>query len=93
MTSFDDDLHHQDEKKGQAGKGQTAHDDQEPPVNRDHAEQYPTEQESLFDRFESEQTVDAIPVEDLKMEHQEEKDKDVTKHTSSSEKKYNGGPS
>ncbi|WP_342417558.1 hypothetical protein NST83_10755 [Paenibacillus sp. FSL R10-2782] len=28
---------------------------QEQPVNRDHAEQYPTEQESLFDPFESEQ--------------------------------------
>ncbi|AET60534.1 hypothetical protein HPL003_18970 [Paenibacillus terrae HPL-003] len=90
MTPFNDDLHHQDKRKGQAGKGQTAHDHQEQPVNRDHAEQYPTEQESLFDRFESEQTVDAIPVEDLKMELQEEFDKDATKHTSSSEKKYKG---
>jgi hypothetical protein len=91
MTPFDDDLRKQDEKKDQPGRGQTEYDRHEQSVNRDHAEQYPTEQESLFDRFESEQTVDAISVEDLKMEHQEEKDKDETKHTSSSEKKYNTG--
>lgn len=29
--------------------------DREGSENRDHAEQYPTEQESLFDQFESEQ--------------------------------------
>ncbi|MDY8024336.1 hypothetical protein [Paenibacillus polymyxa] len=91
MTPFEDNLHDQNEQKGQTGKGRTESQHQEQSLNRDHAEQYPTEQESLFDRFEIEQTVDAIPVEDLKMERQEERDKDVTKHTSSSEKKYNGG--
>ena len=54
----------------------------------DHPEQYPTENESLFDKFESEQTVDPIPMEDLKEEKQEEKAKHDTKNTSSSEKKY-----
>ncbi|MGG4215551.1 hypothetical protein [Paenibacillus sp. FSL L8-0638] len=91
MAPFEDNLHDQNEQKGQTGKGTTKSQHQEQSINRDHAEQYPTEQESLFDRFEIEQTVDAIPVEDLKMERQEERDKDATKHTSSSEKKYNGG--
>ncbi|MDQ0495154.1 hypothetical protein [Paenibacillus brasilensis] len=90
MTRFDNDLHDQDEKKERTGREPAEHDVQEQTLSRDHAEQYPTERESLFDRFESEQTVDAIPVEDLKMERQEEFDKDVTKHTSSSEKKYKG---
>lgn len=91
MNPFEDKLHGEDEQKSQTGKETTESKHQEQPINRDHAEQYPTDQESLFDRFEIEQTVDAIPVEDLKMERQEERDKDVTKHTSSSEKKYNGG--
>ncbi|MDO7905693.1 hypothetical protein Q5741_04610 [Paenibacillus sp. JX-17] len=56
--------------------------------NRDHPEQYPTDEESLFDRFESEQNVDAIPMEDLKMEQREEKHGEETKHQSSSENKY-----
>ncbi|NIK79657.1 hypothetical protein FHS15_004818 [Paenibacillus castaneae] len=55
---------------------------------RDHPEQYPTDKESLFDKYKSQQTVDPIPVEDLKMEKQEEKNKDKTKHRSSSENKY-----
>ncbi|WP_028552215.1 hypothetical protein [Paenibacillus sp. UNC451MF] len=55
---------------------------------RDHPEQYPTEKESLFDKFKSEQTVDPIPVEDLKQQVQEESDKKETKHRSSSENKY-----
>ncbi|KKD52632.1 MULTISPECIES: hypothetical protein [Paenibacillus] len=91
MNPFEDKLHGENEQKIQTGKETTESKHQEQPINRDHAEQYPTDQESLFDRFEIEQTVDAIPVEDLKMERQEERDKDVTKHTSSSEKKYNGG--
>ncbi|KOS00327.1 hypothetical protein, partial [Paenibacillus polymyxa] len=82
MTPFEDNLHDQNEQKGQKGKGRTESKHQKQSINRDHAEQYPTEQESLFDRFEIEQTVDAIPVEDLKMERQEERDKDATKHTS-----------
>ncbi len=90
MTPFEDNLHSKNEQKDQTGRETTESKHQNQPINRDHAEQYPTDQESLFDRFEIEQTVDAIPVEDLKMERQEERDKDATKHTSSSEKKYNG---
>lgn len=56
--------------------------------NMDHPEQYETENESLFDLFESEQNVDPIPMEDLKEERREEKDGYHTKDTSSSEKKY-----
>lgn len=58
---------------------------------RDHPEQYPTDRESLFDRFESEQNVDSLPVEDLTLEQQEERDKDQTKHRSSSDAKYHTG--
>jgi hypothetical protein len=56
--------------------------------SRDHPEQYPTENESLFDLYESERTVDPIPMEDLNMEVKEEKQKEATKQNSSSEKKY-----
>ena len=56
--------------------------------SRDHPEQYPTEKESLFDKFKSEQTVDPIPVEDLNLQVREEADKEATKHKSSSENKY-----
>ncbi|WP_054943190.1 hypothetical protein [Paenibacillus ihuae] len=59
--------------------------------NRDHPEQYPTDKPSLFDMHESEQNVDPIPVEDLTLEKQEEKDKEGTKHRSSSDKKYHTG--
>ncbi|WP_059173765.1 hypothetical protein [Bacillus sp. FJAT-27445] len=57
--------------------------------NRDNPEQYPTDKESLFDKFESEMNMDPIPLEDLKMEQQEEKAKHHTKNDSSSERKYN----
>lgn len=57
--------------------------------NMDNPEQYPTENESIFDMFESEQTVDPIPMEDLKEELREEKAKHDTKDISSSEKKFN----
>lgn len=60
-------------------------------MNMDNPEQYPTENESLFDKFEIEQTVDSIPMEDLKEEQREEKAKYDTKNTSSSEKKYKTG--
>jgi hypothetical protein len=56
----------------------------------DHPEQYETTNESLFDKFESERTVDPIPMEDLNEEKQEEKHKRDSKNTSSSEKKYGG---
>lgn len=55
---------------------------------RDHPEQYPTEKESLFDMYKSQQTVDPIPVEDLKQQAQDEKNKEETKRRSSSENKY-----
>ncbi|QCJ42642.1 hypothetical protein FAY30_12390 [Bacillus sp. S3] len=60
-------------------------------LNMDNPEQYPTENESLFDKFKSEQTVDPIPLEDLKEEQLEEKAKHDSKETSSSEKKYRTG--
>ncbi|MFP7395034.1 hypothetical protein SFC57_15745 [Niallia circulans] len=60
-------------------------------LNMDNPEQYPTENESLFDKFETEQTVDPIPMEDLKEEQREEKAKHDTKNTSSSVKKYKTG--
>ncbi|PLR82108.1 hypothetical protein CVD25_09200 [Bacillus canaveralius] len=56
--------------------------------NMDHPEQYPTENESLFDRFESEKNVDPIPMEDLKQEQREEKEHHKTKQNSSTEEKY-----
>jgi hypothetical protein len=59
--------------------------------SRDNPEQYPTENESLFDLYESERNVDSIPMEDLNMEQKEEKQKETTKHNSSSAKKYNTG--
>ncbi|MET3727151.1 hypothetical protein ABID52_000732 [Fictibacillus halophilus] len=64
-----------EEKKKQQGK-------------MDNPEQYKTDQQSLFDKFESEQNVDSIPMEDLKQEKREEKDKKATKKSSSSEEKY-----
>ncbi len=64
-----------EEKKKQQGK-------------MDNPEQYKTDQQSLFDKFESEQNVDSIPMEDLKQEKREEKDKKATKNSSSSEEKY-----
>ncbi|MBY0218813.1 MULTISPECIES: hypothetical protein [Paenibacillus] len=54
----------------------------------DNPEQFPTEKESLLDQYEEEQTVDPIPLEDLNMEQQEEKNKDQTKSNSSTEEKY-----
>jgi hypothetical protein len=54
----------------------------------DNPEQYKTDKESLFDKFESERNVDPIPMEDLKQEKREEKDKYGTKDSSSSEEKY-----
>ncbi|MGQ8874460.1 hypothetical protein [Paenibacillus sp. TSA_86.1] len=54
----------------------------------DHPEQYKTEHESMLDQYEQEQTVDPIPMQDLNMEAQEEKNKDQTKRNSSTEEKY-----
>ncbi|MCM3773580.1 MULTISPECIES: hypothetical protein [Priestia] len=55
---------------------------------RDHAEQYPTENETLFDRFKIEETVDPIPTEEVKIEKQDERNKKKTKNESSTENKY-----
>lgn len=55
----------------------------------DNPEQYATDKKSLHDLFESEQTVDSIPIEDLKEEQREEQHGRKTKDTSSTEKKYN----
>lgn len=57
-------------------------------VNRDHPEQYPTEKESLFDMHKSQQFVDAIPMEDLKIEQRDEKKKKKSKDSSSSYQYY-----
>jgi hypothetical protein len=46
------------------------------------------EHESMLDQYEQEQTVDPIPMQDLNMEAQEEKNKDRTKSNSSTEEKY-----
>jgi hypothetical protein len=59
--------------------------------NRDHPEQYPTDKKSLFDQFKSEQNVDPIPMEDLKLEQKGEKQKEKTKDNSSSARKYKSG--
>ncbi|MCM3782815.1 hypothetical protein M3231_07500 [Neobacillus mesonae] len=62
--------------------------DQKKNSRMDHPEQYPTDQESLFDQFEEELHVDPIPMQDLNMEQKEEKDKEATKSNSSTEEKY-----
>lgn len=51
-------------------------------------EQHKTAHESMLDQYEQEQTVDPIPMQDLNMEAQEEKNKDQTKSNSSTEEKY-----
>ncbi|GLY11609.1 hypothetical protein ACP2W0_15085 [Pseudobacillus badius] len=56
----------------------------------DNPEQMKTDKESLYDKFKSEQTVDSLPLEDLRMEQEEEKDKHATKDNSSSEEKFPG---
>ncbi|KKB37146.1 hypothetical protein [Bacillus thermotolerans] len=56
----------------------------------DNPEQMKTDKESIYDKFESEQTVDSIPLEDLKMEQEEEKNEHDTKSNSSSEEKFPG---
>jgi hypothetical protein len=57
--------------------------------NFDNPEQYKKDKESILDKFESEQNVDPLPLEDIKEERREERDKSNTKDQSSSEKKYN----
>ena len=54
----------------------------------DNPENSMTDKEHMLDKFEDEQHVDTIPIEDLREENLEEKNKTATKNTSSSEKKY-----
>ncbi len=53
--------------------------------SNDNPEQVNEDQESILDQHESEQNVDAIPLEDLKKEQHEEKNKHHTKDDSSSQ--------
>lgn len=54
--------------------------------DKDHPERYKTEKPSLFDLYESERNVDPIPVEELNEKVKDEKNKEKTKNTSSSER-------
>ncbi|MFJ8066956.1 hypothetical protein ACIQYS_20485 [Psychrobacillus sp. NPDC096426] len=49
-----------------------------------------TEKESIFDIDEEMKTVDPIPVEELNEKVKDEENKDATKSTSASEKRYPG---
>ena len=54
----------------------------------DNPEQYKTDKKTLTEMHEEEMNVDTIPMEDLKQEKQEEKNKRATKDNSSSEEKF-----
>ncbi|MHA6260909.1 hypothetical protein ACXYMX_13570 [Sporosarcina sp. CAU 1771] len=54
----------------------------------DNPENLRTDKESIYDMHEDMKTVDAIPLEDLRLELQEEKVHRDTKSESSSEEKY-----
>lgn len=56
----------------------------------DNPENLRTDKESIYDMHEDMQTVDSIPLEDLKMEEREEKVRRDTKNNSSSAEKYPG---
>lgn len=56
----------------------------------DNPENIKTDKESIYDMHEDMQTVDAIPLEDVKLEAEEERHKRETKDRSSSEEKYEG---
>lgn len=56
--------------------------------NMDHPEQYKTKEESLFDTFPEEKNVDPLPMEDLKLEKREERNKKKQKNHSSTQEKY-----
>lgn len=72
-------------------KSFTAHDrkDAEGPY-MDNPEHLKTAKESIYDMHEDMKFVDAIPLEDLKMEEREEKVHRDTKSRSSSEDKFPG---
>ncbi|WP_301108111.1 hypothetical protein [Sporosarcina sp.] len=54
----------------------------------DNPENLKTDKESIYDMHEDMQTVDAIPLEDVRMEAEEERHQRRTKDRSSSEEKY-----
>ena len=54
----------------------------------DNPENLPTDKESIYDMHKDMQTVDAIPLEDVRMEEEEENRPRETKNSSSSEEKY-----
>ncbi|MED1204069.1 hypothetical protein [Heyndrickxia acidicola] len=56
----------------------------------DRPEQYKTSNNNLQEKFKDDLHTDAIPVEDLREQALDEKDKEHSKDTSSSEKKYEG---
>ncbi len=56
----------------------------------DNPEQIPTDKESIYDMHEDMQTVDVIPLEDARMEWEEEENHRATKNNSSSEEKFPG---
>lgn len=55
----------------------------------DNPENLKTDKESIYDMHEDMQTVDAIPLEDVRMEEEEERHHRKTKDRSSSEEKFN----
>ncbi|KIL45345.1 hypothetical protein [Jeotgalibacillus soli] len=52
----------------------------------DQPDEYKSSNESILDKFEDEQMTDPIPLEELKQQAQDEKNKRHTKSSSSSEK-------
>lgn len=56
----------------------------------DNPENLETDKEGIYEMDDDSQFVDSIPLEDLKMEEQEEKDKHATKQDSSSEDRFPG---
>lgn len=54
----------------------------------DNPEQFKTDKKTMHEMFKEEQTVDSLPLEDLKQEKEEEGKPRATKEDSSSEEKY-----
>ena len=54
----------------------------------DNPENLPTDKQSIYDMHEDMQTVDSIPLEDVRLEEREENKHRETKDSSSSEEKY-----
>lgn len=54
----------------------------------DNPENLKTDKESIYDMHEDMQTVDSIPLEDVRLENVEEDRPEMTKHSSSSEQKF-----